>query len=173
MTTAERKANELATLIAEHRVVRVSMQAEHATVTARVAMPEYGIAAGETYHLVAASSYKGYAYIVRWDSAWTRHACSCVGCEMRHTCKHTVLVNEICIERSHKPAPLTPEQYDDMSDLIDETPEQHAAYRAQLVEQESGNVDIFKQEREAWRAMSPEQRREAYCNIFAIYSDVA
>lgn len=115
MTTAERKQNELAQLIAERRVVRAEMQAQHATVTARVDMPEYGIKAGETFHLVM-SSFEGYAYIVKWDQVWTKHACGCKGYEWKHYCKHTDNVNAVCKSRFHQQRPTPARQQETWGD---------------------------------------------------------
>lgn len=96
MTTTERRTNELANLLSEHRVVRVEMQAEHAVCVAREDLPAYGIKAGETFHLYA-SSYAGYAYIVR-EGVGGRE-CSCIGFSFKHTCKHCNAVNSIEVAR--------------------------------------------------------------------------
>lgn len=91
MTQQERRSNELAQLIAQHRVVRVSMQAEHAVCVARVDMPEFGIVKGEMFHLFA-SSYQGYAYIVA-------DGCGCKRYEFRRDCKHCQSASKINVAR--------------------------------------------------------------------------
>lgn len=99
MTTKqlERHISEQENLLTAHRIVKVDMQSEHATCIARVDMPEYGIRAGETFHLVAASSHPGYAYIIRKGAEGRE--CSCTGFAFRHSCKHAKAVN--CIEVAH------------------------------------------------------------------------
>lgn len=119
MTTKqlERKASELESLITDHRVVRVEhFQGEHLTCTANVDMPEYGIRKGETFHLYA-SSFDGWFYIVRWDSVWTRHACSCRGYEMRHHCRHADAVKTICTSKYHQSQPVAARSFEDWGDM--------------------------------------------------------
>ena len=72
-------------MLAEHRIVRVSIQTGHATCTARIDMPEYGILAGESFQLFV-SNYSdeqggSYAYIVS-------DGCSCKSYEFRRQCEH-------------------------------------------------------------------------------------
>lgn len=89
-----RKASELENLIAEHRIVRCDMQQEHVTCIARVDMPEYGIEAGETFHLYAAASFPGYAYIVK--EAPEGRQCSCPA---HKPCKHLKAINVLMVAR--------------------------------------------------------------------------
>jgi hypothetical protein len=98
MTTIERKANELASLLADHRIVKVEMQSEHVVCVARVDLPEYGVVAGGTFHLFA-SSYTGYAYLV------TNDGCTCPSYEFKHgTCKHSTAASQFTAARyfAHK-----------------------------------------------------------------------
>lgn len=95
MTVAERTANTLAELISAHRVVHVEMQQEHAVCIARVDMPEYGIKAGETFELVKAGSFAGYAYIIVYGPAG--RVCSCPA--KVQNCKHVKLASEIAVVR--------------------------------------------------------------------------
>jgi hypothetical protein len=143
MTTKqlERIATELDKLISEHRVVRTEMQSEHMTCVARVDMPEYGIHQGETFHLVACGSHPGYAYIVRWDSDWNKHACTCQRYQFRHQCDDAALVNAICKERYHQ-------QRWDESDTQVHIEDSIA----------SGEMDWS----DPFAGMSEQQRREAY-----------
>lgn len=165
-SAAERKAAELVTLLSEHRLVKVDMQQEHVTCTARVDMPEYGIKRGEMFHLVACGSHPGYAYIVTWDTAWNKHACSCQGYAARHFCKHADLVNEVCKAKYHQRKSVPARQFESWgeSDTVAHVEDSIA----------SGELDAIDAERAAWRAMTKEERRAVYSATFDLgYGDVA
>lgn len=94
---AKRQFRELAELVVDHKVIRVSMQADHATCIAREDMPEYGIAAGETFHLFMSgySDINGnsYAYI------YNANGCACGAYQHLHNCKHVPLANAAIVAR--------------------------------------------------------------------------
>lgn len=84
-------------MVNAHRLVKVSMQADHAVCVARVDMPEYDIKAGERFELVA-SSYVGYAYIIKNDAQGNR-SCTCKRYEFMHTCKHCRQCSDYAVAR--------------------------------------------------------------------------
>lgn len=89
-------------MVNSHRLVKVQMQAEHATCIARVDLPEYGIKAGEQFELVQ-SSYVGWAYIITTDEQHNR-ICTCNGFMWRRDCKHVKLCSKQAAARyfAHK-----------------------------------------------------------------------
>ncbi|MGH2478087.1 MAG: hypothetical protein ACRDHW_00310 [Ktedonobacteraceae bacterium] len=129
MTVAERKINELAALISAHRIVKVTMQAEHAVCIAHVDMPEYGICAGDTFHLFT-SSYAGYAYIV------TNDGCGCKSYEHRHGCKHNQEASKINASRyfAHKSSQKWDES-DTAAHALDDLTAERRAFLALPLEQ--------------------------------------
>lgn len=98
MTTIERRKLDLADLIATHRLVRVTMQQAVCACTARVAMPDYGIAAGERFFLAASDTHEGYAYLVREEGLG--RTCTCRNFQFRRTCADCQAVNLRTIGRS-------------------------------------------------------------------------
>lgn len=160
MTTKqlERKASELESLISAHRVVRCDMQSEHIRCVARVDLPEYGVRAGETFHLVQ-SSYEGYAYVVTENAEFGYIECPCKAYEFHRQCKHTKLVgaaNAARYFRQHElteAAAIAPAILGEFAQDL----EQHVTDSI-----ESGEfVDPFAgmtkaQQREAYRAMYPD-----------------
>lgn len=165
-SAVERKDVELSKLLNEHRLIKVDIQQEHVTCTARVDMPEYGIKRGEMFHLVACGSYPGYAYIVTWDAAWNKHACSCKSYQFRHACQDADLVNEVCKAKYHQRKSVPARQFEDWGES------DTAAHVEDSIA--SGELDAIDAERAAWAKMTPEQRRVAYSEQFDLsYGDVA
>jgi len=123
--TAARKQENLAELIQNHRVVKVSMQSEMAKCVARQALPEYGIAEGETFYLaksgLADEQGNEYAYIIWSDQDGLGiYQCPCKGNSFRRQCAHTKAVSAAVMvsyyARKHETRPNTL--------VLEEAPEQ-------------------------------------------------
>jgi hypothetical protein len=103
------------------------------------------------------------------DLKGVTYTCDCEARQWGHAeCCHIKAVKQLVEARrnSRLPAPLddelTAEQYDNLADLIDETPEEHAAYRAKLTE------------RERERKLAAQAAyRDLYPDDYGYYGDVA